>query len=211
MHQRQRRRRRRVLRRGHVDARRPAPGRAAAGRRLELRGRERRDGVVVRDDDQRPRGPARARAGRRWIGGGGRGTPTGRGIPAGAPAVPAQVDGRGDRSRAGSDSRSPTGTSTTSSAGSSTCAPPGWSPTSASPRPIKVVEGNRDADGRWPLQNVHEGDTHFEMEDGRGPAEPLEHAPCPARARLGRRRHPCRSEPARPRRLARVVGQAGLG
>jgi hypothetical protein len=33
---------------------------------------------------------------------------------------------------------------------------------------IGVVEGNRDADGRWPLQNVHEGDAHFEMDDGEG-------------------------------------------
>ncbi len=48
VHQRQRRRDRRVLRRGHDAARRPAPRRAAPGRRLELRGRERRDGVVVR-------------------------------------------------------------------------------------------------------------------------------------------------------------------
>ena len=33
---------------------------------------------------------------------------------------------------------------------------------------IGVVEGNRDRDGRWPLQNVHEGDAHFEMEAGEG-------------------------------------------
>jgi hypothetical protein len=33
---------------------------------------------------------------------------------------------------------------------------------------IGVVEGNRDADGRWPLQNVHEGEAHFQMEDGEG-------------------------------------------
>jgi hypothetical protein len=33
---------------------------------------------------------------------------------------------------------------------------------------ITVVEGNRDIGGRWPLQNVHEGETHFEMEDGEG-------------------------------------------
>ena len=33
---------------------------------------------------------------------------------------------------------------------------------------IGVVEGNRDPDGRWPLQNVHPGETHFEMEDGEG-------------------------------------------
>jgi hypothetical protein len=33
---------------------------------------------------------------------------------------------------------------------------------------VGVVESNRAADGRWPLQNVHEGDSHFEMEDGEG-------------------------------------------
>jgi hypothetical protein len=33
---------------------------------------------------------------------------------------------------------------------------------------IRVIEGNRDPDGRWPLQNVHEGESHFEMEDGEG-------------------------------------------
>lgn len=33
---------------------------------------------------------------------------------------------------------------------------------------IAVVEANRDPDGRWPLQNVHEGKAHFEMEDGEG-------------------------------------------
>ncbi len=33
---------------------------------------------------------------------------------------------------------------------------------------IGVVEGNRDSDGRWPLQNVHPGETHFQMEDGEG-------------------------------------------
>ena len=33
---------------------------------------------------------------------------------------------------------------------------------------IGVVESNRDPDGRWPLQNVHEGESHFEMEDGEG-------------------------------------------
>jgi hypothetical protein len=33
---------------------------------------------------------------------------------------------------------------------------------------IGVVEASRDPDGRWPLQNVHEGEAHFEMEDGEG-------------------------------------------
>jgi len=33
---------------------------------------------------------------------------------------------------------------------------------------IGVVEGSRDGGGRWPLQNVHEGEAHFQMEDGEG-------------------------------------------
>jgi hypothetical protein len=33
---------------------------------------------------------------------------------------------------------------------------------------IGVVEGNRNPDGRSPLQNVHEGEAHFQMEDGEG-------------------------------------------
>jgi len=33
---------------------------------------------------------------------------------------------------------------------------------------LSLVEGNRDPDGRWPLQKVHEGETSFEMDDGVG-------------------------------------------
>ena len=33
---------------------------------------------------------------------------------------------------------------------------------------ISVVEGNRDPDGRWPLQDIHKGEAHFEMDDGEG-------------------------------------------
>jgi hypothetical protein len=33
---------------------------------------------------------------------------------------------------------------------------------------IGVVESHRDPDGRWALQKVHEGKSHFEMEDGEG-------------------------------------------
>jgi hypothetical protein len=33
---------------------------------------------------------------------------------------------------------------------------------------IGVVEGHRDPDGRWPLQNVHEGESHVQMEDAEG-------------------------------------------
>jgi hypothetical protein len=33
---------------------------------------------------------------------------------------------------------------------------------------VEIVEGQRDPDGRWPLQNVHAGEVHFELEDGEG-------------------------------------------
>ena len=33
---------------------------------------------------------------------------------------------------------------------------------------IEVVAGNRDADGRWPLQNVRPGEAHLQMEEGEG-------------------------------------------
>lgn len=33
---------------------------------------------------------------------------------------------------------------------------------------IGVVEDQRDPDGRWPLQNVHAGETHVQMEDDEG-------------------------------------------
>jgi hypothetical protein len=33
---------------------------------------------------------------------------------------------------------------------------------------IGVVEGNRDPDGRWPLQNVHEGEAYLQMDGGEG-------------------------------------------
>jgi hypothetical protein len=31
-----------------------------------------------------------------------------------------------------------------------------------------VVEGHRDPDGRWPIQNVLAGESHFAMEAGEG-------------------------------------------
>jgi hypothetical protein len=33
---------------------------------------------------------------------------------------------------------------------------------------IRIVEGHRDPDGRWLLQDVHAGEVHFQMEDGEG-------------------------------------------
>ncbi len=34
--------------------------------------------------------------------------------------------------------------------------------------PIALVESKRDADGRWPLENPHAGEVHFELEAGAG-------------------------------------------
>jgi hypothetical protein len=33
---------------------------------------------------------------------------------------------------------------------------------------IEVVAGNRGTDGRWPLQNIHEGEGHVALDDGEG-------------------------------------------
>ena len=33
---------------------------------------------------------------------------------------------------------------------------------------VGIVEGNRKADGRWPLRNVYPGEAHIQMEDGEG-------------------------------------------
>jgi hypothetical protein len=33
---------------------------------------------------------------------------------------------------------------------------------------IALVERKRDSDGRWPLENPHAGEVHFDMEDGDG-------------------------------------------
>ncbi|HEY3163181.1 MAG TPA: hypothetical protein VGJ71_02415 [Candidatus Limnocylindrales bacterium] len=44
----------------------------------------------------------------------------------------------------------------------------GIQPDSRMAEAIEVVERNRDAGGRWPLQKRYEGDMHFEMDDGEG-------------------------------------------
>ena len=44
----------------------------------------------------------------------------------------------------------------------------GFTPDERIAEALEVVEGNRDADGRWPLQNVHPGEAHFQMDDGEG-------------------------------------------
>ena len=44
----------------------------------------------------------------------------------------------------------------------------GFKPDDRIAEAIGVVEGNRDPDGRWPLQKVHEGEVYFAMDDGEG-------------------------------------------
>ena len=90
---------RRLLRPGRPGHRRPAARRAAARRRLELRGRQRLDAVVVQHHDLRARGPARVRTGRRGQPGGDRGPSPRAGVPPRAPPLPPAVDRRGDRAR----------------------------------------------------------------------------------------------------------------
>ena len=44
----------------------------------------------------------------------------------------------------------------------------GFEPDDRIAEAVSVVEGNRGPDGRWPLQNVHDGAVHFEMEEREG-------------------------------------------
>jgi hypothetical protein len=44
----------------------------------------------------------------------------------------------------------------------------GVEPDSRVAEAIGLVEQKRDADGRWPLENPHAGEDHFDMEDGAG-------------------------------------------
>ena len=125
---------RRLLRPGRPGHRRPAARRAAGRRRLELRGRERLDAVVVQHHDLRARGPARIRT----AGGS-------------SPAVTAarlrgqeyllerrlfrrQSTGEVIDQAPGRASPSRPGGTTTCCGGSSTCAAPASRPTSAWPR-----------------------------------------------------------------------------
>jgi hypothetical protein len=46
---------------------------------------------------------------------------------------------------------------------------------------IDLVQMKRGSDGRWPLENPHAGQLHFDMEDGAGrQGQPVEHAPRPS-------------------------------
>ena len=44
----------------------------------------------------------------------------------------------------------------------------GFTPDERLAEAIEVVEGNRGPDGRWPLQKVHPGEVHLQMEDDEG-------------------------------------------
>ena len=49
---------------------------------------------------------------------------------------------------------------------------------------VEVVRSKRQPDGRWLLDRIHPGRVHFDLEDGVGSAEPLEHPPRAPGARL---------------------------
>jgi hypothetical protein len=55
----------------------------------------------------------------------------------------------------------------------------GFEPDDRVAEAIDLVAKNRRSDGRWPLQNPHPGQLHFEMEEARtGPAAGTRSAPC---------------------------------
>ena len=141
-------------------------GEQLAGRRLELRGRERRDGSSFGTTINVVEGLLEYE---RAIGGsdGARGPPARRGVHARAPAVPPEVDRRGDRPelapvlvpalvllRRPARARPPARRRRRARR--------------ARRRGDRGRQGQSDRDGRWPLQNVHEGETHLEMDDGEG-------------------------------------------
>ena len=49
---------------------------------------------------------------------------------------------------------------------------------------VEVVRSKRQPDGRWLLDRIHPGRVHFDLEDGVGDAEPVEHPPRAPGARL---------------------------
>ena len=136
VHQRQDRRARRLLRSGRRGHRRPPAGRAARGRRVELRGGARLRALVVRHHDQRPGRAAGARARNRRLGGIHRGATPGRGVPPRTEAC------SGARARARSSTR-PGCSSRFRPAGTTTCCAP-WS---TSERP--AIRRTRGWTKRW--------------------------------------------------------------
>ena len=114
-----------------------------------------------------------------------------------APAVPPEVDRRGDRPAAGFASRSRPGGTTTSCAASTTCATPASRRTTGSPRRSRSCERKRDA--RRPVAAPERPRWRGALRDGRRrrPAQSLEHAAGAARAAVVERcpggpcRRPC--------------------
>ena len=50
---------------------------------------------------------------------------------------------------------------------------------------LDLVNQNRGDDGRWPLQNTHPGPVHFDMDEGDGIAQSMEHLAGDAGDELG--------------------------
>ena len=96
-----------------------------------------------------------------------RGAPARRGVPARAAAVPADVDRRGHRP-AWLQFSFPTWWHYDVLRGLDYLRAAGVAPDERIAEAVELVEGKRDADGRWPLENVHAGAADFEMDDGEG-------------------------------------------
>ena len=188
--------------------RRAAARRAARRRRLELRGRERLDALVVPHDDLRARGVARVRAGR----------PAAR-----RDDVAARRRGaRSICSSAGLFRRLSTGEvvdedwlavlvpdrgTTTCCAAWTTSATVGGAPDPRLAEAIDVVRAKQQPDGTWLLENTHRGAGALRDRGRRRPAEPVEHAARAAGAALVRRRVTSRAGASgrHPRRPCRAV------
>ena len=153
--------------------RRPPARRAAARRRLELRGRERLDAVVVQHHDLRAGSPARIRTGRREQPGGDGGPAPRAGVPPRAPPLPAAVDRRGDRARSQGRRRwtrfaFPTWWHYDVLRGLEYLRSAGVTPDERVAEAIELVASKRDGDGRWPLETRHPGRMPVEMDEGEG-------------------------------------------
>ena len=178
LHQRPGRGERRLLRPGRSGHRRPAARRAIARRRLELRGRERLDAVVVQHHDLRARSSARGRAVRREQPGSDRGPAPRTGGPSRAPLFRRRSTGEviDEIARAaprGHASPSRRG-GTTTCCGTGLLAPRRSRARRARVRGDRLVASKRDEDGRWPLETVYPGRMPVDTGRGRGPAEPVD-------------------------------------
>ncbi len=159
--------RRSLFRPGRPGHHRPAARRATGRRRLELRGTQRFESVVVQHHDLRARGPARARAGERRQPGGDGGPSPWAGVPPRAPPLPPPVYRRGDRRRVDALCL-PDLVALRRSAGARVPALRRVAPDERVAEAIDLVASKRDDDGRWPLETRYPGKIPVETDEGEG-------------------------------------------